>query len=292
MGISINALKGLLYARSKGVTFEHTATLGRQHFFAKKEDLSRIAGHFGFGEAVRDLRFTDAFSEPFFKALGARRTDSIDFSSYEGANIIHDMNMPVSPELYEQYDVLFDGGTLEHVFNFPVAIKNCMQMVKKGGHFISVNPANNQLGHGFYQFSPELYFRIFAPENGFEIVSVFVCAGEGNFYEVKDPNEVRERVTLTNDSGTDLIVIAKRIDLKPIFTTTPQQSDYASTWKKTEDEQTGHLASPAVKGIYQKLVPAPLRAKVWKIRYGLDHIETYSADLGNFNPKHFRKADF
>ena len=69
--------------------------------------------------------------------------------------------------LKNKYTLVIDGGCLEHIFNFPVAIKNCMEMLQEGGHFIGITPANNLMGHGFYQFSPELYFRIFSKENGF-----------------------------------------------------------------------------------------------------------------------------
>ena len=41
-------------------------------------------------------------------------------------------------------------------------------MVKLGGHFIGVYPIDNFCGHGFYQFLPELFFRCFSQENGFE----------------------------------------------------------------------------------------------------------------------------
>ena len=59
----------------------------------------------------------------------------------------------------KQFDLVFDGGTLEHVFNFSTALKNCMHMVKPHGRFVSVTLPNNWCGHGFYQFSPELFFR-------------------------------------------------------------------------------------------------------------------------------------
>ncbi len=47
-----------------------------------------------------------------------------------------------------------------------------------GGHFISVTFANNFLGHGFHQFSPELYFRVFCPANGFEVESLMLCEAD------------------------------------------------------------------------------------------------------------------
>jgi len=43
------------------------------------------------------------------------------------------------------YTTVIDGGSLEHVFNFPQAIANCMNMVAVGGHFIGLSPANNFL---------------------------------------------------------------------------------------------------------------------------------------------------
>ena len=36
-------------------------------------------------------------------------------------------------------------------------------------HFVRITPANNFFGHGFYQFTPELFFRIFSAANGFEV---------------------------------------------------------------------------------------------------------------------------
>jgi hypothetical protein len=80
------------------------------------------------------------------------------------------------------FSVVYDGGTIEHVFNAVQAFKNGMEMVRVGGHFIQVNPANNFMGHGFWQFSPELIYRVFSAENGFNIRGVFlhecpVCTG-------------------------------------------------------------------------------------------------------------------
>ena len=56
--------------------------------------------------------------------------------------------------------MVIDGGLLEHVFDFPTAIRNCMRMVRQGGHLILNLPVNNFPGHGFYRFSPELVFRV------------------------------------------------------------------------------------------------------------------------------------
>ena len=86
----------------------------------------------------------------------------MDASSFEGATVVHDLNLPITEALKGRFDVVCDAGTIEHVMNFPTAIRNCMEMVRVGGHLILGTPANNFFGHGFYQFSPELWFRLFS----------------------------------------------------------------------------------------------------------------------------------
>lgn len=67
------------------------------------------------------------------------------------------MNMPLADRrsaLAGQFDLVIDGGTLEHVFSLPVAVANLMFLARKGGHILSANLANKLCGHGFYQFTP------------------------------------------------------------------------------------------------------------------------------------------
>ena len=58
-----------------------------------------------------------------------------------------------------QFNLAIDGGALEHVFNFPVAVANLMRLVKVEGAVYTQNPCNGLAGHGFCQFSPELMYR-------------------------------------------------------------------------------------------------------------------------------------
>jgi len=127
-----------------------------------------------------------------------------------------------------------DAGSLEHVFNYPVAIKNCMELLHAGGVFLSITPANNFMGHGFYQFSPELFFSVFTSKNGFEIVKMLICEDyEGaQWYEVSKPKGgIQGRVTLVNHHPTYLMCMARRLDVRcEPFAEMPQQSDYLDAW--------------------------------------------------------------
>jgi hypothetical protein len=51
-----------------------------------------------------------------------------------------------------------------------------MNVVSIGRHFVAVTTANNFMGNGFYQFGPELYYRILSEENGF-LVEEMILVG-------------------------------------------------------------------------------------------------------------------
>jgi hypothetical protein len=236
MGIDAQGLRFLLTAKRNGVSFESPMMIGRQAF---SNDLfpKQAAGIFGaFDQFVGDdflQSWGRAFYiEPMLTSFGAAHTESIDFSTYEGASIIHDMNLPIPDELKGRFSVVIDGGTLEHVFNYSQALKNAMDMVAVGGHFLVITGCNNWMGHGFYQFSPELFFRAFSDENGFTLEHMFACESRlrGRWYRVSDPKAIGQRVELINNHPTYLLIEAKRLRKTEIFAAAPQQSDYTVTW--------------------------------------------------------------
>src|SRR5829696_795835 len=230
MGLDVNGTKFLLYARKMGVSFAETAMVGRQEMLADAKTLKANFNKFGVdladAEVERIVSSGDGYAEPFLEQLGAKEIMSFDASDYENASVSHDFNQPIPAEFHNRFSVVLDGGTLEHVFNFPTAIKNCMQMLKVGGHFLAIAPTNNYTGHGFYQFSPELFFRVFTPQNGFEMQRMLIYEETLNcdWFDVPDPDTLKERVTLINEEPSLLLVIAKKVAEAEIFATTPQQS--------------------------------------------------------------------
>lgn len=138
------------------------------------------------------------------------------------------MNNAIPDDLAGRYSLLIDGGTLEHVFDVPQAARNGAKMLKVGAHFLPINGANNFTGHGFYQFSPELFFRIFSPENGFEVESMILTEANDDavWYEVADPAKVGFRVQLINKARVYLMMRARKVADVEMFARPPQQSDY------------------------------------------------------------------
>jgi len=241
MGIHWHHVKALISARKAGVQFGRTLTVGRQNLFITAFELKEMLRKDMPDVLARYDEFMvphPTYSEPLFKLFGASEVVSMDASNYEGATIVHDMNFPIPAELKGTFDFVDDGGTLEHVFTFPTAIRNCMELLKVGGHLVINTPANNQFGHGFYQFSAELFFRVLSPENGFKVERMVAMEHfDGSpWFEVADPAQVRSRVELLNHTRrVELAIRAVKTHNAEIFATVPQQSDYSAVW----DSKTG-----------------------------------------------------
>jgi hypothetical protein len=125
MGITKSSSNILTYAAANGVSFLETLVLGRQVLYVTPAEIELQVEKFKIPHSPLPENLQGQFAEPLFQTLGATLVDSIDYSSFENATTLHDLNKPIPSTLKERYSVVFDGGTLEHVFNFPMAIKGC-----------------------------------------------------------------------------------------------------------------------------------------------------------------------
>src|SRR3954470_20114264 len=113
MGLDANSVRFLIAARKQGVQFNRTIMLGRQHFFVPPALVCDFMACQGLPrEGVETAIRTSVFSEPFFQSLGASQVDSMDNAEFEGANHIHDLNQPIPAKWKEQFDFVYDGGTM------------------------------------------------------------------------------------------------------------------------------------------------------------------------------------
>ena len=235
MGIDIHNLNLLAHAQDLGVHFDRTLAIGRQALFIEDFELEQHRASRGLPPLVEPAaapgraRYFEPLAEQW---LGASAADSVDASPYENARLIHDMNLPWPgsgslAEARASYDAVLDFGCLEHVFNFPVAWRNCVDLCRVGGHVLHALPANNLAGHGFYQFSPELFFNLYRLDNGFELCGLYFAmkADARHWWKVANPMAVKRRVNLRNSHEVYMLVIARKLrETGPL--PAPQQSDY------------------------------------------------------------------
>lgn len=178
---------------------------------------------------VPDLREV-LYADMFMLDCGwTTKADILDISNYEGANLIYDLNHKI--DLGLTYDLIIDGGTVEHIFNVPLVLENISSFLKVGGRVLHFNPANNQMGHGMYQFSPEFFSSVYSEKNGFPNTKIFLhdWRKKRKLYQVKTQNLGSRRVEIRSSGRLDLWCDAKKFQDMP--TRDVQQSDYLLNWQ-------------------------------------------------------------
>jgi len=97
----------------------------------------------------------------------------IDKSDYEGANIICDLNYPISSEMHSKFDLVFTGGCLDNVFNPVSLLMNSTNLLKAGGRVVHYETFSGVMG-SYLGFSPEWFYSYYAINN-FADCKVYVC---------------------------------------------------------------------------------------------------------------------
>jgi SAM-dependent methyltransferase len=259
----------------EGVDFSSTLTLGHLELNILPHEAKQFRAvsnaRIGEGKDVEESLRWGAYADGFLKHfLGARTIHSVDYSTFEGADIVHDMNLPTPTEMDDRFDVVIDGGTLEHVYNIPVAWENCMRSLKVGGRLFLFTTANNYCGHGFYQFSPELFFRLFTEVNGFKVeklhlVEYVIRRGfsmSPTCYQVTDPAALKSRAMLCTKSRVLCFVQARKIATKKM--SFPLQSDYVQKWSGESVPQATRPINTMLRRAHAAL---PLHLRVLSLEY-------------------------
>lgn len=222
MAIGFNEVAFLKYC-GKNRSFGKTATLGRQRIIYSKylNQIIKYPKNYDFGKYQEKL-LTEVFN--------SSSIDVYDNSGFEGANKILDFGESIKE--FDLYDTFIDYGSSEHIFNISQSFKNIIQLTKVGGMIIHALPTDNSCGHGFYQISPELFFTLYTPENGFENTEIFMIdiskskpsfviklerPEKGERFEIKTKNEMSVWVKTTKKATKEI---------KNIF-----QSDYEHAWE-------------------------------------------------------------
>lgn len=183
MGLSKGTLRLLLDEARREPFTGSVAVLGKQDVWFTEDTLRSCAAVAGVRlrdgplslspkpELAREGYLSD---DSLLRALGFTSYSALDVSDYEAADILHNLNSPtIPPEIEGRFDVVVDGGTLEHVFHLPNALSALGQMVREEGRVIHASPSSNHVDHGFYMFSPTFFWDYYSA-NRFELPTVHV----------------------------------------------------------------------------------------------------------------------
>ena len=182
MGLARGAIKLIAEIVREHKLGGRVLVIGKQDVWGTEQDVLRWLGESGLTPAKckallslkPDFQRLDFIQDTsLFKLMGFQDVVTLDNSAYEGAEIIYDMNLPVSDELLVKtgrFDLLVDAGCLEHIFDAPEVLKNFHRLSCAQGVVIHVSPSSNHVDHGFYMFSPT-FFQDYYSANHWDILS-------------------------------------------------------------------------------------------------------------------------
>lgn len=182
----------------------------------------------------------DDFSEAFLKDhLKASKVSVVDVDVYQGADLIVNLNKPVGSDLINKFDTLIDFGTLEHLSNLTCAIENYFNLLKPGGFYCFLLPANNWLDHGFFQFSPTFFTDFCAQNDGVFGHDLFYVCGNRLLHFSESDHYVRRVLAKTSQPVFVGGVIEK---IGPNVCLDLLQSKYISSYKSVENSEHSRVS--------------------------------------------------
>jgi hypothetical protein len=199
--------------------FGEVLSLGQINNLINKDDFNKLSV----------TEFKDQYSNKLLlKNFNIKSINSLDYSNFEGADIIHDLNLPIK-DIAKQFDTIIDFGTSEHIFNIIQNFKNISSLCKTGGKILHCLPANNNCGHGFWQFSPELFFQLYQKSNGYSETEIYLLNlhDKKNFYKIK-VQEKGTRLELNSKEPLYIFIKTKKIGDNKFDNI--NQSDYVDQW--------------------------------------------------------------
>ena len=215
---------------------------GHQKGVTEPAVYQKILDAHGIKVRAEDLKQDDFFAERMFEWIGFGQVESLDYSDYQDASLVWDLNQPVPKDWHGQFGFIYDGGTLEHVFDIPQAFENVFNMLNEGGVFIGANPFNGFPSHGMYQFSPELIWTFWKHACECDVRVCRALAKKGKYTrDLPDPTELGGRIpiklgpTWRGKMPRGEVILWYEVQ-KTAASHLPRsvlQSDYVSTW--TED---------------------------------------------------------
>jgi SAM-dependent methyltransferase len=160
--------------------------LGRQSGIVSYRQIKHISKEFGLEIAFNnknDYNFYRNYptGDEIFKLLGFKSVKSLDSNNFEGASFVYDLNTPINNNIFGEYDLVYDGGTSEHIFDQLAVLDNVFKLLKVGGIVVHHTPANNFIDHGYHQPSPSFYYEYYM-SNGYELIDSYLIQTPFDFY--------------------------------------------------------------------------------------------------------------
>ena len=117
----------------------------------------------------------------WYLSIGFGRYLAIDVNTERDA-VAMDLNLDLGTAygFREQFDLVTNNGTGEHVFNQYQVFKNAHDLCRTGGFMIHVLPFYRWVDHGFFNYNPNL-FPCLALQNQYELRELWIASSDARY---------------------------------------------------------------------------------------------------------------
>tara|TARA_B100001063_G_C16762070_1_gene556505 strand:- start:257 stop:1105 length:849 start_codon:yes stop_codon:yes gene_type:complete len=160
---------------------------------------------------IKDKNFS---TRDFFTAINFKDYAAIDINGVQDS-YQYDLNFNIEEKynFKNQYDLVINNGTGEHVFNQFSLFENFHNLTKKNGIMLNILPFIDWINHGFYNFNPILFADLSAG-NDYEIIKISFANRMGSELDLKKEDHLilfeQIKPSLVNTAFANFIDLAKK----------------------------------------------------------------------------------
>ena len=170
----------------------------------------------------------------FLDRYGIEQYQDLDIN--DKADILLDLNFPISEKFGGIASTILDSGTMEHVFDIKQALTNVHKMLKVEGTFIYISPLT-WYDHGFFNFNPKL-FKGLTKANDYKVLveGFWISQSKRRYFSKK----LVKQVYLTVD-GEEHLDVKQIVEKRFNNNLLPANALYMIAFKKEKDD---HFQNP------------------------------------------------
>jgi hypothetical protein len=214
MGLSTNAVAALHFMQDYGLFSENAniCDFGSQEVDSRRielngsyEALYKKRNHL-IPESLYDSETGRIYgsAKDFFETLGCSYS-SFDIDGRWGSYTTDLNEEDVADNLCNSFDISFNLGTSEHIFNQYNYFKQHHKVTKPGGYMVHMLPFHRCINHGFFSYSTCLFFSL-AKYNDYEVIGAWYTGKPGQYYFRSidsDPSERRCNILVILKKNSD-----------------------------------------------------------------------------------------
>lgn len=150
---------------------------------------------------LKDVQPTSV--KEWYLSIGFKNYIAIDVNE-ERDSIAMDLNLNLNDyyNYTEQFDLVTNNGTGEHVFNQLTLFENTHNLTRTGGCMIHCLPCYRWVDHGFYNYNPNL-FTALATANDYKVSHLWLAQNNMEQLFALDPNILYRQTDLRCESNID-----------------------------------------------------------------------------------------